>query len=497
LRPRHFAKVAKEENTAVLNRKHSKTKHDKHDHGVGSGSLLGGIGLIGLTDLEPIVLAALATEEPLLLIGPHGTGKTLLLTRIAEAIGLEFRHYNSSLLNFDDLIGFPLPDKNGSLDYVRTPASIWGAEAVIFDEISRCRPDIQNKLFPIVHERRAQGILLDDLRYRWAAMNPPISEDDDDGYIGSEPLDPALADRFAFIVEVPTWNDYGEAEQIAIILADDSAVRPEAATNLRRAIASTRAALASIRDSIGEPVAVYVRTLMALLSQAGMSLSPRRAGMLLRSIVAVHAAAISIDADANPTDSALLALRNGLPQLAEGKRINEAKLLGAHREAWRLVDIRPGDPLRAILTSADPVERIRLAVKANKLRKGDFSTIVSDAVSQLSPGAREATVVHLFETGAVGRLNAAVAEQIAQIYADVATPLNFSETLHARNPRFTTWKKIKDILSHLDPSEPRAHLAANALASCFAKKQLDRPEDAEAAFSAWVKTDDRLAGEAA
>jgi len=162
-----------------------------------------------------------------------------------------------------------------------------------------------------------------------------------------------------------------------------------------------------------------------------------------------------------------------------------------------LVDIRPGDPLRAILTSADPVERIRLAVEANKLRKGDFSTIVSDAVSQLSPGAREAAVVHLFETGAVGRLNAAVAEQIAQIYADVATPLNFSETLHARNPRFTTWKKIKDILSHLDPSEPRAHLAANALASCFAKKQLDRPEDAEAAFSAWVKTDDRLAGEAA
>ncbi len=67
---------------------------------------------------------------------------------------------------------FPLPGKDGSLEYVRTPAAIWGAEAVIFDEISRCRPDIQNKLFPIVHERRAQGMLLEGLRHRWAWPAP-------------------------------------------------------------------------------------------------------------------------------------------------------------------------------------------------------------------------------------------------------------------------------------------------------------------------------------
>ena len=101
------------------------------------GSILSGLGLYGLATIEPIILAALTTEEPLLLIGPHGTGKSLLLTRIAEALGLDFRHYNASLLNFDDLVGFPLPGKDGSLEYVRTPAAIWGAGAVIFDEISR------------------------------------------------------------------------------------------------------------------------------------------------------------------------------------------------------------------------------------------------------------------------------------------------------------------------------------------------------------------------
>ena len=135
-------------------------------------SIFSCLGLYGLSAIEPVVLAALTTEEPLLLIGPHGTGKSLLLTRIAEALELEFRHYNASLLNFDDLVGFPLPGKDGSLEYVRTPAAIWGAEAVIFDEISRCRPDIQNKLFPIVHERRAQGMLLEGLRHRWAWPAP-------------------------------------------------------------------------------------------------------------------------------------------------------------------------------------------------------------------------------------------------------------------------------------------------------------------------------------
>lgn len=42
---------------------------------------------------------------------------------------------------------------------------------LIFNEISRCRPDIQNKLFPIIHEGRVPVILLKGLRYRWAALN--------------------------------------------------------------------------------------------------------------------------------------------------------------------------------------------------------------------------------------------------------------------------------------------------------------------------------------
>ena len=113
----------------------------------------------GWTHLDPVLLAALATDAPLLLIGPHGTGKTLLVERLAAALDNEFRHYNASLLNYDDLVGVPMPDETGqSLRFITTPGAIWNTEFVFFDEISRCRPDLQNKLFPIILKHSSQFI---------------------------------------------------------------------------------------------------------------------------------------------------------------------------------------------------------------------------------------------------------------------------------------------------------------------------------------------------
>jgi hypothetical protein len=131
------------------------------------------LGLLGWERLEPVLLAALTTGDPLLLIGRHGTAKSFLLERLAQALGLVYRFYNASLINYDDLAGIPLPDETQtSLRYITTPTAIWDAEVVFVDELNRTRPDLQNKLFPIIHERRVQGVELEKLRYRWAAMNP-------------------------------------------------------------------------------------------------------------------------------------------------------------------------------------------------------------------------------------------------------------------------------------------------------------------------------------
>src|SRR2546430_2360060 len=83
-----------------------------------------------------VLLAALALEAPVLLVGPHGTAKSLVVERVAGALGLPFRHYNASLLNYDDLVGIPLPDEDGTgLRFVSTGGAIWGAGFAFFDEI--------------------------------------------------------------------------------------------------------------------------------------------------------------------------------------------------------------------------------------------------------------------------------------------------------------------------------------------------------------------------
>ena len=87
-------------------------------------------------------IAALVTEDPLLLVGRSGTGKTVLLNTLSEALGLEHRHYNASLISFDDLVGFLYPDEaRSTARFLETSATVWGAESVLIDEISRCKPE--------------------------------------------------------------------------------------------------------------------------------------------------------------------------------------------------------------------------------------------------------------------------------------------------------------------------------------------------------------------
>lgn len=249
--------------------------------------LLESLGIFGWEGVEPVLVAAIATEEPVLLIGPHGTAKSLLLNRLAEALGLRHRHYNASLLNFDDLAGYPVPTEDRTrLVYVPTAGSVWDAESVLFDEISRCRVDLQNKLFPIIHERVIQGLALPRLRHRWAAMNPPAppdaEEEDDEAtdlYRGSEALDPALADRFPFVIEAPDFGAMTEAARRAVISGASSRTGPDGAPRLRAAIETTQGCLAAIREELCGAICDYVAALLPLLEKMRRKASPRRAGL--------------------------------------------------------------------------------------------------------------------------------------------------------------------------------------------------------------------------
>jgi MoxR-like ATPase len=294
------------------------------------------LGVYGYDQVEPIVLAALISEDPLLLIGRHGTGKTFLLNSLSEALGLEHRHYNASLISFDDLVGFPFPDKDGlSIRFIETPATVWGAESVLVDELSRCKPEHQNRLFSLIHERRIQGMSLPKLRFRWAAMNPAGEEN---GYLGAEPLDPALADRFALIVTVADWSDLGPEEKAGVADPRGEGAISRDGGQLRGFLEER---LPHFQESLRQPPAHtlgYAVAVSTALGDAGVRLSPRRTRQLARNLLA--ASAVS---DLPRERLFRLVLRSSIPQIAAGEPVARETLEAAHRVAWDSVALTGRD----------------------------------------------------------------------------------------------------------------------------------------------------------
>jgi MoxR-like ATPase len=425
------------------------------------------LGVIGWDHLEPVILAALATESPLLLVGPHGSAKTLVLTRLAEALGLEHRHYNASLLNFDDLIGFPVPD-GGTLAYLQTPATIWHAESVFFDEVSRCRPDLQNKLFPIVHERRVQGVALDRLRYRWAAMNPPprVDGENSDGfeYAGTEPLDVALADRFAFIVGVPDLKTLSRHDQATLLSADQLQPCAQAAgKGLVELLARIRSDLENTRKTLRTCVAEYVRLAAQKLADARHPISARRAVQLARNIEAVAAVLRTRGDDVAPEDAFYVALRHSLPDAAWGHPIDPANLLAIHRAAWQIARLEQG-ALKAVFQESDPVRRIALALTADSLPATERAQAISDSYASLDRMTRLATAAVLMPVLSRRQgLPAAAIETVAADYAMVAADSDVAVTVRRGG---ADWKRdiLGKWLGALDLSSRRGKALANAAA---------------------------------
>lgn len=292
---------------------------------------LADLGVYGFDRQEPVILAALITEDPMLLIGRSGTGKTFLLNSLSEALGLEHRHYNASLISFDDLVGFPYPDaENASVRFLETPATVWGAESVLIDEISRCKPEHQNRLFSLVHERRVQGVPLPKLRFRWAAMNPAANDQTDaESYTGSEPLDPALADRFALFVNAVDWADLNENERMAVTSPAGEGKVTGNDGRLRARIEGCRQQFVEQVERCPRHILDYVTTVVTALNSANVRISPRRARLMARSLLAATLVKGSFQ-----EKTTRMVLECSLPHATWGAEIAKNVVDAAHRLAW-------------------------------------------------------------------------------------------------------------------------------------------------------------------
>jgi len=340
--------------------------------------LIRSLGILGWTELEPTILAALATQSPLLLIGPHGTAKSMLLEKLAQTLKLEFRHYNASTLNFDDLVGFPVPDGD-QVKYLRTPLDAWNAEAIFVDEISRCRIDMQNRLFPLVHECKLQGQKLTKLKFRWAAMNPPPTgeEDENQQYIGAEPLDPAFADRFHWIIYVPT-NLKG-SDLLSLIRGPKT--DPDASSHFCKEVQEIRGRLKTTEELYGEKIATYIQYAYPMLRKHKIDVSNRRVRILYQNILAL----IATQRYDSLVEPAMIALQNSLPQRC-WELISEVKIIKICRSAEECLREKISPLQKSILLEHCPLKRAKIATEHNA--KKLIIPIILDGLESLPYGKR-------------------------------------------------------------------------------------------------------------
>lgn len=141
-----------------------------------------------------------------LLVGPHGTGKSATVRSLAERKKLRVAIFNCATMDpYTDLIGVPMPkeviEPDGTTHRVLemvAPNVLDDADVVFLDELNRGSAEIHNACLELLNERTLNGRPLHKLKMVVAAINPP---GDDHGYRVQE-LEPALRDRFKVKVNV-------------------------------------------------------------------------------------------------------------------------------------------------------------------------------------------------------------------------------------------------------------------------------------------------------
>lgn len=432
-------------------------------------SYLARLGVFGFDRYEPVVLAALVSEDPLLLIGRSGTGKTYLLNTLSEALELEHRHYNASLISFDDLVGFPYPDQeSGGVKFLETPATVWGTESVLIDEVSRCKPEHQNRLFSLVHERRVQGIPLPRLRYRWAAMNPPSNDQSGvEDYAGSEPLDPALADRFALFLWAVDWDGLSPEERRQVAAPGGEGKTASDGGVLRARVAAWRAEFLEQMETCPPVVLEYATVAVTALNSAGVRVSPRRSRLLARSLLAATVVT------GQPGEALFrLVLGSSLPHTTWGAGVTPEVLAATHRLAWDSATEARNRWVHAFL--AEPALPTKLALLLDECQDPDAG---SQAVAQLlasEPRERAAAFAFAaYPAAAMGRLP--IGADGVNDLGKVASPLlavdgeiQWQERLSERDTTHPELARFAGVLSGL--SGGRLERARQFFAWCLVEK---------------------------
>ncbi|MFG2292155.1 AAA family ATPase [Streptomyces sp. NPDC048603] len=149
--------------------------------------------------LEALTLAVTA-NQPVLLWGEPGIGKSAGLERLAAGLGVPLETVIASVHEPSDFAGLPIVGDDPATTGVPMAPPDWavrlartGQGLLFFDELSSAPPAVQAALLRVVLERRVGSLVLPESVRIVAAANPPSSAAD--GWH----LSPPLANRFVHL----------------------------------------------------------------------------------------------------------------------------------------------------------------------------------------------------------------------------------------------------------------------------------------------------------
>lgn len=160
--------------------------------------------IYGQDEIVKEVLISIFSQGHCLLVGVPGLAKTLLVTTIAETLGLDFKRiqFTPDLMP-SDIIGTEILDEDRHFKFIKGPLF---ANIILADEINRTPPKTQAALLEAMQEKSvtAAGIRyqLEEPFFVLATQNPIEQE-------GTYPLPEAQLDRFMFniVLDYPKLQD--------------------------------------------------------------------------------------------------------------------------------------------------------------------------------------------------------------------------------------------------------------------------------------------------